>query len=204
MEKYEANYKKGTRHYVRPFNQQDGVYQVCTTHNPHRSDKGDHSHEIRLLENTCACGKWEIYKIPCSYVIAVCIREVNVRRYIDPCYTLQQRLATYSHEFRVPKNKSLWREVAGPKLYLDPEMLQDKGQPMSIRIRNEMHWRESQPKPKSGVCYEESHNRRRCSNVIRASTSNHVPNQVSNACNFVILFQGIFFFLVGYTNQKSA
>ena len=64
MEKYEANYEKGTRHYVRPFNQQDSIYQVCTSHNPHKSDGGDHSHEVRLLENTCTCGKWEIYKIP--------------------------------------------------------------------------------------------------------------------------------------------
>ena len=44
----------------------------------------------------------------------------------------------YSHEFRVPKDKSLWPEVAGPKLYHDPEMLRDKGRPMSTRIRNEM------------------------------------------------------------------
>ena len=64
MEKYEANSEKGTRHYVRLFNQQDDVYQVCTSHNPHKSDGGDHSHEVRLLENTCTCGKWEIYKIP--------------------------------------------------------------------------------------------------------------------------------------------
>ena len=91
METYEANYEKGIRHYVRPFNQQNGVYQVCTMHNPHRSDGGDHSHEARLLENTCTYGKWEIYKIPCSHVIAVCIREhVNAMRYIDLCYTLQQ------------------------------------------------------------------------------------------------------------------
>ena len=177
MEKYEANYEKGTRHYVRPFNQQDDVYQVCTSHNPHRSNGGDHSHEVRLLKNTCTYGKWEIYKTPCSHVIAVCIREhVNAMRYIDPCYTLQQRLATYSHEFRVPKDKSLWREVASPKLYPNPEMLRDKGRLMSTRIRNEMDWRESQPKPKCGVCHEEGHNRRRCPNVTRASTSSNVPN----------------------------
>ena len=110
-------------------------------------------------------------------MIVVCIREhVNAIRYIDPCYTLQQRLATYSHEFRVPKDKLLWWEVASSKLYPDPEMLRDKGRPMLTRIRNEMDWRESQPKPKCGVCHEEGHNSRRCPNVIRASTSNNVPN----------------------------
>ena len=110
-------------------------------------------------------------------MIAICIREhVNAMRYIDPCYTLQQRLATYSHEFCVPKDKSLWREATGLKLYPDPEMLRDKGRLMSTRIRNEMDWRESQPKPKCGVCHEECHNHRRCLNVIRASTSNNVLN----------------------------
>ena len=96
--------------------------------------------------------------------------------YIDPCYSLQERLATYSHDFYVPKHKSLWREVAGPKLYPNPDMLRDKGRIMSTGIRTEMDWRESQPKPKCGVCHEEGHNCRRCSNVIRASTNNHVPN----------------------------
>ena len=82
--------KKGPRHYARPFNQQNSVYQVCTTHNPHRSNRGDPSHEVRLLENTCTCDKWEIHKISCSHVIAICIREhVNAMMYIDSCYTLQ-------------------------------------------------------------------------------------------------------------------
>jgi len=71
METYEANYKKGKRHYVRSFHQQNGVYQVCTTYNPHSSEGGDHSHEVKLQDNTCTCGKWEIYKIPYSHVIAV-------------------------------------------------------------------------------------------------------------------------------------
>ena len=60
METYKANYKKGLRNYVRSFHQQNGVYQVCTTYNPHSSERGDHSHEVRLQDNTCTCGKWEI------------------------------------------------------------------------------------------------------------------------------------------------
>ena len=89
MEIYEANYEKGQRHYVRPFNQQNGVFQVCTIYNPQSSEGGDHSHEVRLQDNTCTCGKWEIYKIPCSHVIAVCIREhINAMKYINPCYSV--------------------------------------------------------------------------------------------------------------------
>ena len=155
MEIYEANYKKGKRHYVRPFHQQNSVFQVCTTYNPHSSERGDHSHEERLQDNTCTCSKWEIYKISCSHVVAVCIRErINAMKYIDPCYSLREQLTTYSHDFCVPKDKSFWREVASLKLYLDHDMLRDKGRPMTTKIKNEMDWRESQSKSKCGVFHE--------------------------------------------------
>ena len=153
---------------MRPFHQQNNVFQVCTTYNPHSSEGGDHSHEVRLQDNRCTCGKWEIYKIPCSHVIAICI---NSMEYIDPCYSLCERLATYSYDFCVPKDKSLWWEVAGPKLYPNPNMLWEKGRPMTTRIWIEMDWRESQPKLKCGVCHGEGHNHRRCPNVVRTSTS---------------------------------
>ena len=91
MENYEANYEKGQRHYVRPFYQQNDVFQVCIIYNPHSFEGGDHSHKVRLQDNTCTCGKWEIYKIPCSHVIAVCIREhINAMKYIDPCCSLRE------------------------------------------------------------------------------------------------------------------
>ena len=48
MEIYEANYEKGKIDYVRPFHQQNGVFQICTTYNPHSFEGGDHSHEVRL------------------------------------------------------------------------------------------------------------------------------------------------------------
>ena len=89
MEIYEANYKKGKIHYVRPFHQHNSVFQVCTTYNSHSSEGGDHSHEVRLQDKMCTCGKWEIYKIPCSQVIAVYIRErINAMEYIYLCYSL--------------------------------------------------------------------------------------------------------------------
>ena len=47
---------------------------------------------------------------------------------------------------------------------------------MTTRIRTEMDWRESKPKLKCGLYHEEGHNCRRFPNVVRASTSGHVPN----------------------------
>ena len=88
---HEVNYVKGKRYFVRPFDQQNGVYQVCTTYNPYSSKGEDHSHEVKLQDDTCTYGKWEMYKIPCSHVMAVCIREsINAMVYIEPCYSLRQ------------------------------------------------------------------------------------------------------------------
>ena len=61
---HEVNYVKGKRYFVRPFDQQNGVYKVCTTYNPQSSKGEDHSHEVKLQDDTCTYGKWEMYKIP--------------------------------------------------------------------------------------------------------------------------------------------
>uniref|UniRef100_A0A2N9HNX1 MULE transposase domain-containing protein n=1 Tax=Fagus sylvatica TaxID=28930 RepID=A0A2N9HNX1_FAGSY len=58
-----------------------------------------------------------------------------------------------------------------PTLRPDPTMARQKGRPKSTRIRNEMDWRESQPKPRCGICQVEGHNRRTCPNASMASTS---------------------------------
>ncbi|KAK9982949.1 hypothetical protein SO802_032474 [Lithocarpus litseifolius] len=77
--------------------------------------------------------------IPCSHAIRVC-NAVNIdsTTYIQPCYSLDYALNTYSHEFVVPKLQSLWRDSMGPKWLPNLALMRGKGQPMKSRIRNEM------------------------------------------------------------------
>ncbi|KAL0001081.1 hypothetical protein SO802_014862 [Lithocarpus litseifolius] len=191
---WEGNRRKSEKHYVKAFSAQEMRYQVVTSHNPCSAGGGNHSYDVRLLERTCSCGKWQNIGIPCSHVIRVCDAvHIDSTIYIHPCYSLNHALSTYSHAFVVSKSQSLWREPMGPKWLPNPALVRGKGRPVKSRIRNEMDgvrnkdrapsWQredadliESQPKQTCGLCHASGHNRRKCPQSLGASTSGHVPN----------------------------
>ena len=140
IEIYTKNVHKVSGHTIRTFNHEVGIYQVLTPCNDHRGGKGNHSHEINIFTRTCGCGKWQNIKIPFSHVTKVCQSlRLDATNYIDPCYSLDNVILTYSHQFVVPKSKSLWRDVSGPQWVPDPNLLQAKCHPVKPRIRNEMN-----------------------------------------------------------------
>ena len=188
---YTKNVRKALGHTMRAFNHETCVYQVLAPYNNHRGGGGNHGHEIHIFARTCDCGKWQNIKIPCLHTIKVFQSlRVDLTSYIDPCYSLDNAIHTYSHQFVVPKSESLWREVSDPRWVPDPNLLQAKSQPVKSRIRNEMDgvWREPgsrreesdlrdfQPRQRCKVCHEEGHYCRRCPNSRRASTSSDVTN----------------------------
>ena len=164
---------------------------MVTPYNDLRGGGGNHSHDVRIFDRTCGCGKWQNFKIPYSHAIKVLQGlHLNATSYIDPCYSLNNAIHTYSHNFVVPKSESLWRDESGPRWVPDPQLLQGKGRPVKSRIRNEMDGvqrergsrredpdlREIQPRQQCGVCHQERHNRRSCPNSHGASTSGSAIN----------------------------
>ena len=143
---------------------------------------------------TCAlpiCGKWQNRKIPCSHAIkALQHLGQDATTYIDPCYSLDNAICTYSHAFVVPKSESLWRDVDGLKWVPDPDLLRAKSRPVKFRIRNEIDgvrrepgsWRpdsdlrEIQQKQSCGLCHQHGYNCRRCPLSRGALTSKNDPN----------------------------
>ena len=124
---------------MRAFNHEASIYQVVTPYNDYNGGKGNHNHEINIVAKTCGCGKWQNIKILCSHAIKVFQSlRVDLTNYIDPCYSLENAIHTYSHQFVVPKSESLWRDVSGPRWVPDPNLLRAKGRPIKSRIRNEM------------------------------------------------------------------
>ena len=84
-------------------------------------------------------------KILCSHAIKVLQGlHLDATTYIDQCYSLDNAIHTYAHQFVVPKSELLWRDIRGPRWVPDPQLLQAKGHPVKSRIRNEMDgvWRE--------------------------------------------------------------
>ena len=191
MEIYNKNEQKVAGHTLRNFNHEDGIYQVVTPYNDLRGGGGNHSHDVRVFDRTYGCRKWQNLKIPCSHAIKVLQGlHLNATGYIDPCYSLNNAIHTYSHNFVVPKSESLWRDVSRPRWVLDPQLLRGKGRPVKSRIRNEMdgvrrergsrredpELREIQPRQQCGVCHQEGHNRRSCPNSHGALTSGSAIN----------------------------
>ena len=187
---YTKNAQKIVGHTLRNFNHETSVYQLVTPYNDHRGGGRNHSHEVHVFARTCGCGKWQNIKIPCSHAIKVLQGlHLDATSYIDPCYSLDNAIHTYAHQFVVPKSK-LWRDICRPRWVPDPQLLQAKGRPVKSRIRNEMdgvrreprsqredsNLREIQPRQRYGVCHEEGHNCRICPNSRGASTSGSATN----------------------------
>ena len=94
------NKAKAEHHRVTRLSAQQQSYQVDTPHNPGSAGHGDHTHGVNLLQRSCTCQKWKLYKIPCSHVIAVCIRyRHDAEQYIDPCYSVDALFRSYAPVF---------------------------------------------------------------------------------------------------------
>ena len=117
------NKAKVEHHRVTRLSAQQQSYQVNTMHNPGTTGRGDHTYEVNLLQRTCTCQKWKLYKIPCSHVIAVCIRyQHDAEQYIDPCYSVDALFRSYAPVFLVLKDRLSWPDPEETrKVLLSPD-----------------------------------------------------------------------------------
>ena len=124
------NKEKAEHHKVTRLSAQQQSYQVDTSHNPGTARHGGHTHEVNLLQRTCTCQKWKLYKIPCSHIIAVCIRHQHVaKQYIDPCYSVDY---FYAPIFLALKDKLSWPNPKETRRVLpNPRLIREKGCPIS-------------------------------------------------------------------------
>ena len=130
---------KSEKHYLKPFSNEELIFQVVTQLNTCSAGRGNHSYEVQLQERTCSCGKWQNIGISCSHAIRICdYLHIDSTTYIHPCYGLNNAINTYEHAFVVLKSQSLWRDPMGPKWLPNPALLRAKGRPVKSRIRNEM------------------------------------------------------------------
>uniref|UniRef100_A0A7N2MTP2 SWIM-type domain-containing protein n=3 Tax=Quercus lobata TaxID=97700 RepID=A0A7N2MTP2_QUELO len=182
------NKAKVERHRVTRLSAQQQSYQVDTPHNPESAGHGDHTHGVNLLQRSCTCQKWKLYKIPCSHVIAVCIRyRHDAEQYIDPCYSVDALFRSYAPIFPALKDRLSWPDPEETRRVLpNPRLIREKGRPVSTQIRNEMDesgrrprttpWKEGGRKVQCGLCDQKGHNRRTCPKRNEVPTSGGVAD----------------------------
>ncbi|XP_022023776.1 uncharacterized protein LOC110924041 [Helianthus annuus] len=91
--KQAALMSKASAHSLRSFNLQKGIFEVIT-------QKGKNVQIVNLEQKTCTCGKWEIFKYPCSHVLSACANlSLNTWQYVHKCYSIVDYCATWSYEF---------------------------------------------------------------------------------------------------------
>ncbi|KAL0004987.1 hypothetical protein SO802_012548 [Lithocarpus litseifolius] len=140
MDKFEKNQAKAKDHMVTRMCTQARLYQVDTPGNPLSNKGRQHMHTVDLQDMTCTCGKWEAYKIPCSHVIAICAKyKHDEQQFIDPCYSVTHGYHSYEPVFQLLKDRLAWLDPGETRLVMpNSRLIRNKGQPKSIRIRNEM------------------------------------------------------------------
>ncbi|KAI3523117.1 hypothetical protein L1887_01174 [Cichorium endivia] len=84
---------KASAHSLRSFNREKGIFELTT-------QTGRNVQVVNLEQKTCTCGKWEVFKYPCSHVLSACAKlSLNSWQYVDKCYSIVKYCDTWASEF---------------------------------------------------------------------------------------------------------
>ncbi|KAH7848827.1 hypothetical protein Vadar_008632 [Vaccinium darrowii] len=171
--KYDRWNDNAVGHNVIVINRAAGLYEVHTPMNPTSPYKGNHKHTVELSMHRCTCNKIQLWKLPCSHVIAVCKKmRLDPRQYFNKYWSIDTTIFMYgSLTFKPLPDVPYWPPYNGPRVLPDTERLRGRGRPRVNRLRTEMDWLESQPPQTCSLCGERGHNRRRCGRVGGPSSS---------------------------------
>ena len=137
------------------FDRQKGTANVQSTlHNDQPVD---------LSQNSCGCGSWFKYKIPCGHAIRVCMAlHLDHMMFVHQMYTIEPYRLTYLTMFSPLQNRDYWPPYNGPTMIPPDGTLRGVGKPKSSRFRNEMDDRISVQHKLCSKCRQPGHTIRTC------------------------------------------
>ncbi|XP_074352977.1 uncharacterized protein LOC141692137 [Apium graveolens] len=104
--------------------------------------KGGNRHTGRIPEYLCSCGKWQMYRIPFSHVIACCAHlKLSHESQVDDIYKLENVSMVYNGVFEpIPrKEDSHWLTgINFPNVIHDKDVEKKKGRRKLTRYQNAM------------------------------------------------------------------
>ncbi|XP_042013967.1 uncharacterized protein LOC121762221 [Salvia splendens] len=165
------NDSKGRKHYITVIDRDIGKYHVRTRGRIVQGvSKGNNVQIVRYLESSCSCGKWQMWRIPCSHACAVARDRGHVMiDLIDEKYYLGTWRSQYYSEvsFDAPRHEVYWVAPSW-KLCITPQQLipRTRGRVRRRRILNQMDVQEEdEPRAprRCRNCGIEGHDRRNCS-----------------------------------------
>ncbi|KAD4585227.1 hypothetical protein E3N88_22828 [Mikania micrantha] len=147
----------------------------CTTALPPRmvisrlqtNEDGGNDYTVEYRKKTCTCGKWQIYRFPCSHAIAVCHwRGDQPHDFVNYRFHTATYRAQYDGHFYPLSHSDHWRE-ADWRIRGDTSRITVlRGRRRARRIHNEMdvHYPEERRTRLCGLCRQPGHTINRCPN----------------------------------------
>ncbi|XP_021761562.1 uncharacterized protein LOC110726393 [Chenopodium quinoa] len=131
----EKNNGKAEYHTVDVYSRQRGIYQVKTHRGERIGSKGGHKHTVNFNLRTCTCKKPMIFHLPCSHVLAMCLKySISKEPWVDSFLRSEAYANTYVPQFWHIPCETTWRTYRGPKIIPDESMVRGHGRPKSKRI----------------------------------------------------------------------
>ncbi|XP_047949571.1 uncharacterized protein LOC125195467 [Salvia hispanica] len=170
-DKLAENDGKGQKHHISVLDRGLGHYQIRSqAWLEDGKPKGNNVQKVQFEDSKCTCGKWQTWRVPCSYACAVARdRGIAMFELISTKYHKSTWEAQYSspHPWDAPRHEDYWAKPRW-KLDITPEQLlpRKRGRGRKKRIPNQMDVREEdEPKAprRCRNCGQEGHDRRNCS-----------------------------------------
>ncbi|XP_058742056.1 uncharacterized protein LOC131614500 [Vicia villosa] len=119
-------------------------------------------YNVDLQKQTCDCGKFQTFHVPCSHAIAACSHvRLNYQMFIPPVFRVRNIFKVYEQSFIGVPKEDQWTPYQGDILLHNERMRRNKkGRPNSTRIRTEMDTVEK-VKRRCGIC-QGLHMRKKC------------------------------------------
>ncbi|XP_042005770.1 uncharacterized protein LOC121754488 [Salvia splendens] len=168
-DKLDANDAKGQMHYCSVLDRELGHYQIRSRPRVEKGQaKGNDRQDAEFMDLKCSCGKWQMWRVPCSHACTVARDRGNsMFELIDKHdHKATWEAQYYGVSFQAPRHEDYWANP-GWKLRITPEQLlpRKRGQGRTRRIPNQMDVRkedELRAPRKCRNCGVEGHDRRNC------------------------------------------
>ncbi|KAH7865343.1 hypothetical protein Vadar_005373 [Vaccinium darrowii] len=94
--KYDRWNDNAVEHTVIVIDQAAGLYEVHMPMNPTSSYKGNHKHTVELPTHGCTCNKIQLWKLPCSHVIAFFNKMLlDPRQFFNKYWSIDMTISIY-------------------------------------------------------------------------------------------------------------
>ncbi|CAL5350465.1 unnamed protein product [Camellia sinensis] len=159
---------KANVHMLVPINRGIGEYEVRTA--PHGMGGGARQ-IVSLRPPSCSCGKYTLFHLPCSHMLAVTADlGEDPFPFVAPEYRLEVHKRIFAQKFRPMLHEQYWPDNDYPTLLAIPARQREvkTGRPQHSRIHNEMDTSRQSGLHHCSLCLQRGHDKRKCPARIRS------------------------------------